>query len=130
MRRRQFLNEFLMALGAKQIHWKSETDTSISGVVFYEVNDPEEYQEFIWHAKESESPSAEVTNLAQLIKEHSLLSIDKIKVSRCDLRKLYSKKIGRIVSESEFLVYLETLFSIEVSMVDEGSETDVYFIHE
>jgi len=130
MRRKQFLIEFLGALGAKEIQWQKEADTSISGAVIYEINDPEEVQEFIWHVQESEAPSEDVRKLAELLNEKSLLNIDQIIVSRHELRNLYSKKQGRIVPENEFIAILETLESIEVPMVDEGKETDVYFIHE
>jgi len=130
MRRKQFLIEFLGALGAKEIQWQKETDTSISGTVIYEINDPEEVQEFIWHVQEAEAPTEDVRKLAELLNQKHLLSIDKIRVSRHELRNLYSKKLGRIVPENEFIAILETLESIEVPMVDEGKETDVYFIHE
>jgi len=130
MRRKQFLIEFLGALGAKEIQWHKETDTSLSGAVVYEINDPEEVQEFIWRVQESEAPSENVRNLAELLNEKHLLSIDQIRVSRRELRNLYSKKLGRAVPENEFIAILEALESIEVPMVDEGKETDVYFIHE
>ena len=130
MRRKLFLIEFLGALGAKEIQWQNETDTSISGVVIYEIDDPEEVQEFIWHVQESEAPSEDVRKLAELLNEKHLLSIDQIRISRYELRNLYSKKQGRIVPENEFIPILEALESIEVPMVDEGKETDVYFIHE
>ncbi|WP_444919630.1 hypothetical protein ACJJID_11590 [Microbulbifer sp. CnH-101-G] len=130
MRRKQFLTEFLGALGAKEIQWQKETDTSISGAVIYEIDDPEEVQEFIWHVQESEAPPENVRKLVELLNEKNLLSIDKISISRKELRSLYSKKQGRIVSEDEFISILEALVSIEVPMVDEGRETDVYFIHE
>ncbi|WP_444890899.1 hypothetical protein [Microbulbifer sp. DLAB2-AA] len=130
MRRKQFLIEFLGALGAKEIQWQKETDTSISGTVIYEIDEPEEVQEFIWHVQESEAPPENVRKLVELLNEKNLLSIDKISISRKELRSLYSKKQGRIVSEDEFISILEALVSIEVPMVDEGRETDVYFIHE
>jgi hypothetical protein len=130
MLRKQFLIEFLGALGAKEIQWHKETNTSLSGSVIYEIDYPEEVQEFIWHVQESESPSEGVRKLAELLNEKHLLSIDQISVSRCELRNLYSIKLGRVVPENEFIAILETLESIEVPMVDEGKETDVYFIHE
>ncbi len=130
MQRKQFLMEFLGALGAKEIQWQNETNTSISGTVIYKIDDPEEAQEFIWHVQESDVPSENVRKLAELLNQKHLLSIDKITISRQELRNLYSKTQGRIVSENEFLAILETLESIEVPMVDEGKETDVYFIHE
>ena len=130
MRRKQFLKEFLGALGAKSIHWQEESDSSIAGTIIYKIDDPEEIQEFIWHIQESEVPPEEVRALTELLCEKGLLSIDQIKVSRHELRNLYSKKQGHIVPEDKFLEILEVLESIEVRMVDEGEETDVYFIHE
>tara|TARA_B100000989_G_C19383474_1_gene402633 strand:+ start:303 stop:695 length:393 start_codon:yes stop_codon:yes gene_type:complete len=130
MRRKQFLEEFLGALGAREIHWEEETESSISGTVIYEPGVPDEAQNFIWWIQESEVPSSEVKELASLIKEQNLLSIDQIRVSREELRRLYSIKLDHIISDSEFLSILETLESVEVAMVDEGKETDVYFIHE
>jgi len=130
MRRKQFLKEFLGALGAKDIKWQEESDEYVSGIVIYEIDDPEEIQEFIWRIQESEVPPKEVKVLAELLNQKALLSIDQIKVSRDELRNLYSKKQERIVPENEFLAILEALEQIEVPMVDEGKETDVYFIHE
>lgn len=130
MRRKQFLIEFLGALGAKEIQWQKETETSISSVVVYEIDDPEEIQEFIWHVQEPEVPSEDVRKLAEFLNEEDLLSIDRIRVTGHELRNLYSKKQGRTVPENEFIAILEALESIEVPMVDEGRETDVYFIHE
>lgn len=130
MRRKKFLRKFLGALGAKEVQWEEESDISISGTAIYEIDDPEETQEFIWRVRESEAPSEEVEELAELLNEKDLLNIDQIKVSRHELRNLYSKKRGLIVSESKFLAILKELESIEVPMVDEGKETDVYFIHE
>ncbi|EMN7216775.1 hypothetical protein WB841_004576 [Vibrio vulnificus] len=130
MRRKQFLIEFLGALGAKKIQWHNETDISISGAVIYEINDPEGIQEFIWHIKESEAPSEDVRKLAELLNEKHLLSIDQICVSRDELRKLYSEKQGCIIPEGKFIAILEELESIEVPMIDEGNEADMYVIHE
>jgi hypothetical protein len=75
-------------------------------------------------------PSEEVQALAELLNEKNLLDIDRIKVSIQELRNLYCKKQGHIIPENEFLAILEGLESIEVRMVDDGEQTDVYFIHE
>ena len=87
-------------------------------------------QDFLLQLTESEVPSLDVQALAELLNDTKLVDIDKIKVSRKELRHLYSEKQNRAVPEHEFLDILETLKSIEVRMVDESNETDVYFIHE
>ena len=129
MSRKQFLNEFLGALGAREIHWRKEDEKSISGTVVYELDDPEETQDFVWHKSESEVPTQDVQDLAKLLKEQRLLNIDKIVVSRQELRRRYSELLGRVVPEEEFIPILNALESVEVPMVDEGRETDAYFIH-
>ena len=47
MRRKRFLKEFLGSLGAKEIERPKELDSCITGRVIYELDDPEEIQEFI-----------------------------------------------------------------------------------
>ncbi len=130
MRRREFLQEFLGSLGAIDIRWLEETDEKISGIVIYEPDDPEEIQEFIWHKSETSVPNKDILNLVKLIHTQKLLSIDQIKVTRAELQAEYNSKYGMKTTEQEFSNILEALKSVEVPMVDEGHETDVYFIHE
>lgn len=130
MRRKEFLSAFLGALGAEAIEWKEETESLISGIVIYVTNDPEEIQEFCWHKREDEVPSNYVINLAKLIKDNNLLSIDKIIITRNELRLLYNNSYNLNFQKEEFSKLLESLEEIEVPMVDDGKETDVYFIHE
>lgn len=130
MFRKQFLIEFLGALGAKKIEWFEETETSIYGTAIYDLDDPEETQEFVWHIQENQVPSEEVLLLAELLHKQELLDIDKIKISINELKKLYIQKQGYIIPDNKFLEILETLKSVEVSMIDEGKETDIFFIHE
>jgi len=130
MKRKEFLAEFLGALGAQSIEWCEEAESYISGRVIYEENDPEEIQDFCWHLKENETPNLYIMNLAKLLNKEKLLSIDKITISREDLCKLYNVKFCLNLSNSEFIQILEELEKIEVNMVDDGNETDIYFIHE
>ncbi len=130
MKRREFLTEFLGALGAEDIEWHCENDDIITGRVIYDKNDPEEIQDFCWHKSENDVPNSQVLNLAKLLKTNELLSIDQISVTREELRFLYNKSYGEDTSEPEFFAVLEALEEIEVPMTDEGKETDAYFIHE
>ena len=130
MKRKEFLAEFLGALGAQRIEWHEDTVSYVSGRVVYDENDPDEFQDFCWHIKENETPNADIYYLAKLINEEKLLSIDKITVKREELGKLYNTKFGRTLTKSEFETILEELERIEVNMVDDGKETDIYFIHE
>lgn len=102
----------------------------ISGTVIYEVGDPEETQDFVWHRSETDVPNIDVFNLVTLIRKHNLLSIDRLTVTRPELRRKYNTEYGVCLTETEFASVLESLEGIEVPMVDEGRETDAYFIHE
>lgn len=130
MRRREFLQEFLGALGASEIRWQEEATDKISGTVIYEVDNPEEVQDFVWHKSEKDAPSLDVLNLAKLIRKYDLLSIDRLTVTRPELRRKYNSEYGLQLAEQEFRRVLESLEDIEVPMIDDGRETDAYFIHE
>jgi len=130
MRRIEFLQEFLGALGAVEIEWNKKTAELISGKVIYDRDDPEETQEFVWHKSESEVPNQEVINLIKLLRKKKFLSIDQLAVTRSELRQSYNIEYGLKTNEQDFSNVLESLEMIEVSMLDDGKETDAYFIHE
>ena len=64
----------------------------VSGTVIYAREDPEGQQDFCWHMSEANLPSESAYHLACLIKEQSLLDIDKITVARDDLRHKYNDR--------------------------------------
>ncbi|MDH5389195.1 MAG: hypothetical protein OEY06_12215 [Gammaproteobacteria bacterium] len=130
MKRREFLTEFLGALGAESIEWHEETENFISGRVIYDKDDPEEIQDFCWHKGEEETPSTNALKLVKLLNKKKLLSIDQISVTKEELRLQYNEMCGSNTTEPEFMEILEELEEMEVPMVDEGKETDAYFIHE
>ena len=130
MKRKEILIEFLSALGAQNIEWHEETDNHISGKVIYDKNDPEEIQDFCWHLTAQDVPNSSVFNLAKLINKNRLLSIDKITVNREELCNLYNAEYKMTLNTAEFNQILDAIEKIEVNMVDDGKETDVYFIHE
>ena len=78
MKRREFLTEFLGALGAVRIEWHEESENFISGRVIYDKIDLEEIQNFCWHAGEEKTPSTQVFELVKLLNKKKLLSIDQI----------------------------------------------------
>ena len=129
-RRQEFLTEFLGALGAHEIRYLQATPTSISGTVVYDPNDPDEQQDFCWTVGPGHAPSAAVIRLAGLIRTESLLSIDKLRVSRQDLLGRFNAGQDTSYSSQQFTAVLEELLQIEVPMLDDGIESDCYFIHE
>jgi hypothetical protein len=129
-RRQQFLSEFLGALGASEILYEKITPDFIHGAVVYDQNDPDERQDFRWSLHEDDSPSLEIIRLTSLIRAGNLLSIDKLKVSREDLLARVNSSNEINYSSEQFSNLLDELLRIQVSMIDDGAESDWYFIHE
>lgn len=130
MSRKEFLSQFLGALGAIKIVWGNCSPDEISGRVIYDLEDPEEFQGFCWHCHESDTPNSQVYDLTKLLNDQGLLDIDKIRLPRSNLMLLYNEAYGAGVIESEFSKILDSLDRIEVRMVDDDEETDMFFIHE
>jgi hypothetical protein len=126
----EFLRDFLGTLGAKEVKISEITDEIVRGRVICDPNDPEEFQDFFWHARELDVPGPEVCKLARLIHQRQLMDIDKLKVSRAELKKIYAQEHGASFNGLEFGDMVDQLEGIEVRMMDDGVETDTYFIHE
>jgi len=129
-RRQQFLDEFLGALGAREVRYLQVTPDFVSGTVVYDPSDPEEKQDFCWSIGASDAPSASAARLAAVIRSNDLLSIDKLRVSREDLLVHFNAGQDLEYSPEKFSDLLEELLQIEVPMLDSGVEGDCYFIHE
>ena len=129
-RRQKFLEQFLGALGAREIRNLQVAPTSISGTVVYDPTDTEEQQDFSWSVRPDNAPSLATIRLASLIRAGGLLSIDKLRVSRQDLLERFNAGQDPGYSPEQFTAVLEELLQIEVPMLDNGSESDCYFIHE
>jgi len=137
MTRIEFLRQFLGALGAESVAINAEHAESIEGQVYFE-NDPnasyfdpndDQSQEFIWHCGEHNVPDYVARAIATLLNNKQLLDVDKIKVSRDTLYAYYTAENGDI-PYTKFISGLEELLRVEVNMVDDGRETDIFFIHE
>jgi hypothetical protein len=122
MKRKLFLETFLGALGASKIKWGNINVDKIYGTVIYDHEDPEERQDFVWHMTEDNVPSEVVRLVIKYLSENNLIDIDKIikPIREIDLPFL---------SQSKKEYVINSLFDIEVRMIDNGEETDSYFIH-
>lgn len=122
-KRQLFLNSFLGALGAEKIEWKEVKSEYVKGTVIYDRNKHDETQDFIWRITEFQTPDKNTQTLIDYINKEKLLDIDKLKihVDKITVPNLNSQEI----KES-----FDSLFSITVNMVDNGIETDIYFIHD
>lgn len=130
MTRQDFLNEFLGAFGAKNLIFSELGEDRVIGTVVFDLNDPAEQQGFCWHRERSDIPSEEIYNLVRLINEQKLLNIDRIIVSRDELRTRYNDRWNQQLSLGDFNRVMDELESIEVCMVDDGEEPDMFLIHE
>lgn len=137
MTRIEFLKQFLGALGAESVSITNERTESIEGRAFFENNptaayfdpDDDQSQEFIWHCSEHDVPGHVTCSIATLLNAKRLLDIDKITIARVNLYVRYTAEHGTL-PYPEFIAALEKLLQVEVNMVDDGRETDVFFIHE
>ena len=129
-RRQEFLAEFLGALGAHEIQHLQVTPAFISGTVVYDPSDPEEQQDFRWSIPPSAAPSPAATRLIGLIRKDGLLHSDKLLLSRQDLLARFNAGQDSGSSPEQFAVILEEILQIQVPMLDDGVESDYYFIHE
>jgi hypothetical protein len=103
--------------------WRDAQPDRLYGTVVYDPNDEEEKQDFVWHMNESNVPSDDVKKLLLFLSENNLMDVDKI------IKPIHELKVDFIENDKLEKVWNE-LFDIEVRMIDDGEETDGYFIHD
>ena len=123
-KRQLFLMEYLSLLGAEQIKWTGIEKEKVWGTVIYDSNDPEERQDFAWAVKEEDVPDKGVMELMRVIKENKFMDIDKLDVTDAELFRISGSE-----DYKSFAKNLDDLLEVKVPMMDEGEETDCYFIH-
>ena len=121
-KRLNLLKSYLKLYGVEKIELTNETEDTISGIAIYDESDPEERQEFIWHKTESEVPSSELNILIEKIVSEKWHNGDKITkdIAEIEFTEFDNETKNRIEFE---------LFEIDVKMVDNGQETDSFFVH-
>lgn len=126
MKRKIFLKSFLGALGAVDILWTDLQIEKVYGTVVYDITDPEERQDFVWHMTEENVPNDDVKNLIEFLSKNELIDIDKIRVpiNELEIDFIDKSKLDNVWND---------LFNIEVHMIDDGVESkqsDMYFIQD
>lgn len=121
-KRLNFLKSFLKLYEVERIELTNQTVNSISGIAIYDESDPEERQEFIWHKTESEVPRIELNILIEKIVKEKWHNGDKISyhIEKMEFNEFSNETRDKILDE---------LFDINIRMVDEGEETDSYWVH-
>ncbi len=121
-KRLNFLKSYLKLYSVERIELTNETLDSISGIAIYDESDPEERQEFIWHKPEKEIPSPELNILIEKIVTEKWHNGDKISEH---IKELEFEEFDNSTKEK----ILTELFDVRIRMVDNGEETDSYWVH-
>ena len=122
MKRLNFLKSFLKFYSVEKIEIINETENWIHGIAIFTNSDPEEKQEFIWYKSEAEAPSVELNIL-----------IDRIVTDKLHVGDMILKETDKLVftefSNQTKDELINELLEIEVKMIDNGEETDIFFVH-
>jgi len=119
----KFLNSFFNLFEAKAEITKID-NKSIYGILNWENED--DTQDFKWSNDFDDKTLSILKDFCDFLLENQLTKGDKIIVSEEILKE---KLIGAGWSNDKTKKGIDSLMSLEVKMVDEGEETDSFFIH-
>lgn len=122
-KRQIFLEQFLGLYGVDEIKITEIDKDKINGIAIY--LDEDATQEFSWQMSEDKVPSDDFIELIQIIKNNGFNRTDKVTVSPDELFEKTGWK-----DRNKFDNTFEELFEVEVKMIDDGEETDSYFMHD
>lgn len=122
-KRQNFLRSFLGLYGVENIEITKFDKEKICGIAIY--LDDEDTQEFCWHVTEDNVPSDDLIELIQIIKNNEFNRTDKVIVSADEL---FEKT--EWTDRNKFDKTFDQLFEVEVKMIDDGEETDSFFMHD
>jgi|SRR5579871_256799 len=89
-------------------------------------NDENETQNFSWNIQFEESALKKLTQLCEYLRNHDLVIGDRITITES---KLQMRLFDLGWDKDEAQRNIDRLCSVEVKMIDEGKETDSFFIH-
>ncbi len=115
------LSRFMSLFGISRFKIVSCDEKIIKAQVEW-LEDEEEVQDILWHVQDNGSME-DALMLGNFIFDNKLISNDKIIVDY----EILQSKINW--DSKRFDRALNTLLSIKVSMLEEGKETDSFFIH-
>ncbi len=125
MKRIKFLDSYLKLFGAVTVTYKDIYKDKIYGTVIYDPTDLGEQQNFCWYMTEENVPSDNLIELIEIIKNNKFHISDKITIPE---DKIFLKTGW--LDKGEFNKAINQLFDIEIKMIDEGKETDSFFLHQ
>jgi hypothetical protein len=98
-------------------------DKDYYGTAIWQEDD---FQESCWHINTEATHLPIIKSLCDFLKNNNMLSIDQIKITP---NELFSKLIDSGWNEYSIESYIDLLFNIDIRMIDDGIETDGFFIH-
>ncbi len=122
-KRQILLEQFLGLYGVNKVEITKVAIDKIYGIARY-LDDGEE-QEFCWHLTEHNIASDDLIQLIRVIKDNKFNRTDKIIVT---VDTIFEK--SGWADRTKFNSIYDKLFDIEVKIIDDGEETDSYFIHD
>jgi hypothetical protein len=122
----QFLKSFLSLYGASIIKTSIVDGKIFGNLRFKDESYEEDSQEFSWIPIGDNTNLSKAISLCDFIKENHLNQGDKMLVSESELLTLLTNSNWSIdIAQNA----IDFLFKIQVFMIDEGKETDYFFIH-
>ena len=123
-KRKEFIEEFLKLYKVKSVTYSKIESDRIFGNAIYDFDDPEEQQEFCWRMSEENVPNRAVLELIKIINANGYCDIDRITISENELFEKTKWQDRKYFDEC-----FDKIFDIEIMMIDEGEETDSFFVH-
>ena len=107
----------------EKLEWINETENSIRGIVVYDASDFDERQEFVWNKSENEIPSEKLNFMIDKLISEKLLIGDKL------IKPTAEIEFAEFDNSTKEKLFAD-LFNVGISMVDNGKETDMFYVHD
>ena len=121
-RRKIFLENFLRLFGVERLELTKITIDKVYGQAFFNDNDR---QDFCLYMSEEKVPRDSVLELIKTLRENNLVDIDKL----TDTPKSVFAKTKQN-DYKNFIATFDELMTVNVRMIDDGEETDYFFLHD
>ncbi len=118
------LKSFFSLFDAQVLIKTIETENNLIGTLHW-INE-EDTQDFKWYNIFSDETLIILKEICDFIKNNVLNDNDKISIAENDLRK---KLKASSWTNSKIEKGIDSILSISVKMVDDGEETDSFFLH-
>ena len=121
-KRKIFLENYLRLFGIDRLELTKITLDKVYGQAFFNDN---ERQDFCWYISEEKVPQDSVLELITTLRDNNLVDLDKL----TDTPETIFAKTKQNDYNS-FIEAFEELMTVNVRMIDDGEETDSFFLHE